>query len=89
MEYIKIRCGNCKNSFNIYNSEANSLNRGVHCPHCLKKMDEKQKEMLFDAFLVFSEVNKDFRKYHDDRGETLFQAEFKTKFVKPSKICLD
>ena len=56
------------------------------CPHCLARMNEKQWERLIDAYYTFAEVNIDFRKYHDDRGEPLFQAELRNHYVKPTKI---
>ncbi|MDE5699156.1 MAG: hypothetical protein K2I96_17410, partial [Lachnospiraceae bacterium] len=61
------------------------------CPHCLTRMDKTQWERLIDAYFTFAEVNKNFRKYHEDRGEPLFQVELLTekKYVKPKNIAVD
>lgn len=91
MEYLKIECHRCENSFDIYNSIINKQESPPHCPHCLVNMDQRQWERLIDAYLAFSEVNKNFRKYHEDRGEPLFQAQIYTeeKYVKPEDVYLD
>lgn len=91
MEYLKIKCHRCGNTFDIYNSTINKQEKTPHCPHCLVSMDQRQWERLVDAYLVFSEVNKNFRKYYEDRGEPLFQAQICTeeKYVKPEDIYLD
>ena len=59
------------------------------CPHCLSRMDGKQWGRLIDAYFTISEVNKDFRKYHEERGEPLFQVELRNHYVKPRKIVLN
>lgn len=91
MEYLKIKCHRCGNSFDIYNSAISKQERAPHCPHCLVSMNQRQWEKLIYAYFVFSEVNKDFRKCHEDRGEPLFQAQICTeeKYVKPEDIYLD
>ena len=49
-------------------------------------MNGTQWERLIDAYYTFAEVNKNFRKYHDDRGEALFQVELRNYYVEPEKI---
>lgn len=91
MEYLKVKCHRCGNSFHLYNRDMSYDERPPHCPHCLVSMDKMQWERLVDAYFTFAEVNKNFRKYHMDRGEPLFQVELLTekKYVKPEKIVLD
>lgn len=91
MEYLKIKCHRCGNTFDIYNSTINKQESAPHCPHCLVSMDRRQWERLIDAYLVFSEVNKNFRKYHEDRGEPLFQVQLfaEEKYVRPEDIYLE
>ena len=91
MEYLKIKCHRCGNSFVLYNKDMNYSEKPPYCPHCLVRMNDKQWERLIDAYFTFSEVNKNFRKYHMDRGEPLFQAELCTEenYVDPTKICID
>lgn len=88
MEYLKVKCHRCGNSFHLYNRDMNYEERPPMCPHCLIRMDKMQWERLIDAYFTFAEVNKNFRKYHMDRGEPLFQVELLTekKYVKPEKI---
>ena len=91
MEYLKVKCHRCGNSFHLYNKDMSYDERPPMCPHCLIRMDKTQWERLINAYFTFAEVNKNFRKYHEDRGEPLFQVEFLTekKYVKPKKIVLD
>lgn len=89
MEYLKVKCHRCGNGFHLYNRDMSHEEKPPHCPHCLVQMDKTQWERLIDAYYTMSEVNKDFRKYHQDRGEPLFQVELKNHYVKPEKIVLD
>lgn len=91
MEYLKVKCHRCGNSFHLYNRDMSYEEKPPMCPHCLTRMDKTQWERLIDAYFTFAEVNKNFRKYHEDRGEALFQVELLTekKYVKPEKIVLD
>lgn len=91
MEYLKIKCHRCGNSFHLYNRDMSHEEKPPYCPHCLVSMDKTQWERLVDAYFAFAEVNKNFRKYHMDRGEPLFQVELLTEknYVKPEKIVLD
>ena len=52
MEYLKIKCHRCGNSFVLYNKDMNYAEKAPHCPHCLVKMDDKQWERLRDAFFA-------------------------------------
>ncbi|MDE7202750.1 MAG: hypothetical protein K2O91_12820 [Lachnospiraceae bacterium] len=91
MEYLEVKCHRCENSFHLYNRDMSYGEKPPMCPHCLIRMDKTQWERLIDAYFTFAEVNKNFRKYHEDRGEPLFQVELLTekKYVKPQKIVLD
>ncbi len=89
MDYLKIHCFHCKGDFELYNRNMNHDDRPPMCPHCLKRMDKTQWERLINAYFTFAEVNKDFRMYHEDRGEPLFQAELRSYYVKPEKIVID
>jgi len=91
MEYLKVKCHRCGNSFHLYNRDMSHGEKLPYCPHCLVPMDKTQWGRLIDAYFTFAEVNKDFRRYHTDRGEPLFQVELLTekKYVKPGKIMLD
>ena len=91
MEYLKVKCHRCGNSFHLYNRDMSYEERPPMCPHCLVRMDKIQWVRLIDAFFTLAEVNKNFCKYHMDRGEPLFQVELLTekKYVKPEKIVLN
>lgn len=91
MEYLKVKCHRCGNSFYLYNRDMSHEEKPPHCPHCLVQMDKTQWERLIDAYFTFAEVNKNFHKYHMDRGEPLFQVELLTekKYVKPEKIVVN
>lgn len=86
MDYLKVHCFHCGGNFELYAHTMNHENRPPMCPHCLVRMSERQWERLIDGYFTFAEVNKNFRKYHDDRGEPLFQAELRTYYVEPEKI---
>lgn len=79
MEYLKIKCHRCKNSFVLYNRDMNNMKKAPYCPHCLAKMDEGQWERLVDAYFTFCEVNKNFRRQYEEHGKPLFQAEIRTE----------
>lgn len=89
MDYLKIHCFHCGGKFELYSRKMNHDDKPPRCPHCLKMMDKTQWKRLVDAYYTFAEVNKNFRKYHDDRGEALFQAEFRNYYVKPEKIVIE
>lgn len=90
MEYLKIKCHRCGNSFNVYHRNISSKEK-MYCPHCLVAMDQRQWERLVDVYAQLAEINTNFRKHHEDRGEPLFQASICTekKYVIPEKICLN
>lgn len=91
MEYLKIKCHRCGNSFVLYNKDIKSTQKVPYCPHCLAKMDEGQWERLTDAYFTFCEVNKNLRKQYEEHGEPLFQAEIHTekKYVDPEDMLVD
>ena len=89
MDYLKVRCFHCSGKFELYSHKKNHGDSPPMCPHCLTEMDRTQWGRLVDAYYVFSEVNMDFRKYHEDRGEPLFQVELRNHYVKPGKMELD
>ena len=89
MGYLKITCHNCGGTFELYNHTMNHEDRPPRCPHCLAKMTDKQWERLVDAYFTFEEVNKNFRSKHKERGEKLFQAEFRTYYVGADDIVRD
>lgn len=91
MEYLNVKCYRCGNSFHLYNRDINHGEKSPMCPHCLVRMDKTQWELLINAYFTFAEVNINFRKYHMDRGEPLFQVELLTekRYVKPEKIVMD
>ena len=89
MDYLKVHCHNCGGKFELYSRDMNREDKPPMCPHCLARMDKTQWERLIDAYFTFAEVNKNFRKYHWERGETLFQVELRNRFVEPEKIVLN
>lgn len=89
MDYLKVHCFYCKGKFELYSRNMDHDERPPMCPHCLTRMDKTQWERLIDAYFTFAEVNKNFRKYHMDRAEPLFQVELRSHYVKPEKIVLD
>lgn len=89
MDYLKVKCFNCGNKFELYSRSMNFNDKPPMCPHCLAKMNKTMWKRLIDGYYIFAEVNKNFRKYHDDRGEKLFQAELRNRYVDPEDITLD
>lgn len=89
MDYLKVHCFQCKGKFELYSRNMNHDDMPPMCPHCLTRMGKKQWERLIDAYYTFQEVNMDFSKYHEDRGEPLFQVEIRNHYVKPGKIVLN
>lgn len=86
MDYLKVHCFHCGGDFELYAHTMDHENKPPMCPHCLKRMNGTQWERLIDAYYTFAEVNKNFRKYHDNRGEALFQVELRNYYVEPEKI---
>lgn len=91
MEYLRVKCHRCRNSFRLYNRDTSHEENPPMCPRCLARMGKTQWERLTDAYFTFAEVNRNFRKYHTDRGEPLFQAGLlaEKKYVRPEKIVLN
>ena len=89
MDYLRVRCFHCGGGVELYSRDMNHDGKPPMCPHCLSRMDGKQWGRLIDAYFTISEVNKDFRKYHEERGEPLFQVELRNHYVKPRKIVLN
>ncbi len=89
MDYLRVRCFHCGGRFELYSRDMNHDGKPPMCPHCLSRMDGKQWGRLIDAYFTISEVNKDFRKYHEERDEPLFQVELRNHYVKPGKIVLN
>ena len=89
MDYLKVHCLQCKGKFEPYSRNMNHDAMPPMCPHCLTRMDKKQWERLIDAYYTFQEVNMDFSKYHEDRGEPLFQVEIRNHYVKPGEMVLN
>lgn len=89
MDYLKVHCFHCKGKFELYSRDMDYEEKPPMCPHCLARMDKTQWERLINAYYTFCEVNKDFRKYHQDRGESLFQVELRNHYVEPGRIVLD
>lgn len=58
----------------------------IKCFHCGNKFELYSRSMNLDAYFTFAEVNKNFCKYHEDRGEMLFQVELRNHYVNPDDI---
>lgn len=88
MGYLKIQCHNCGNTFDMYWEEINSKAK-IHCPHCLAIMNKQRWDKLVDAYFTMEEVNKGLRNSHEQKREFLFQAEYRTHYVKPETYSAD
>lgn len=82
MCYITVKCFNCGAEYALYFDGEPPRT----CPHCCTEMPEKAFKKLRDALFTAEEVNKDFRKAHDERGRPLFQIEIKNHYVPLDKF---
>ena len=82
MCYVQVKCFHCGANYDLY-FDSEPLNT---CPHCLAEMPEKPFKKIQNAFYTVEEVNKDFRKAHDERGQRLFQIEIKNHYVPIEKF---
>ena len=86
MLYVKMTCGGCANTFEVYSQAMNCRDNPVRCPHCLQQMDAKHWDNLIDAFFTASDWNYQVFKAHDEHGTPLFDLEFLSKHVPVKEI---
>lgn len=86
--YCKIRCGNCKNSFDVYQGELNYRNTPVRCPHCLQKMSDEMWKSLVESYLTVQDLNYQALKAHEEHQDPLFSVEMRYKQVDRNKMIL-
>lgn len=88
MGYLKIHCHNCGNTFEMYWDDIENKEK-VRCPHCLATMEKRQWDKLVNAYFTTEEVNKGLRNCHEQEGMPLFQAEYRTHYVRPKVYCVE
>ena len=81
MGYLKIHCHNCNGTFELYWDDIENK-ENVRCSHCLATMDKRQWDKLVNAYFTIEEVNKGLRNRYEMHEEPLFQAEYKTHYIK-------
>jgi len=67
----KINCLSCNKKFDLY-FEIREANK-IQCPYCYTRMEEQSAEKTLEAIGLYSDTNRDLRKYVSERGEPLFQ----------------
>ena len=88
MGYLKVHCYNCNNTFEMYAQEI-EREKKTRCPHCLAIMNDRQRDKLVNAFFTIEEVNKGLRTRHEEHSEPLLQVEYMSRYIEPSKYCID
>ncbi|MCU7201452.1 hypothetical protein [Turicibacter sanguinis] len=81
----KIHCFNCDAIYTVYWSGI-SKNHVINCPHCDAKIDEHMWNELINAMGTLNDVNAHFRKYHNERGEDLFEVSLENFHVPDEKF---
>ena len=67
----KIRCLSCEGKFDFYFNVRKT--DAIQCPYCYTYMEERSAMKVLDVMGAFSDMNRDLRKYADQRKEPLFQ----------------
>lgn len=81
----KIHCFNCDGTYHVYWSGISKENI-VNCPHCDATIDEIMWHRIVNALGTLNDVNYHFRKYHDERGEDLFEVSLENFHVPAEKF---
>lgn len=69
---IKVKCGTCKNSFDIYKATYDP-GKEVKCPYCFRVMENGSRDIMYAAMGTYDDANRDLWKYRYERDENQFQ----------------
>ncbi len=87
--YAKVNCENCGSTFEVHSREVQRSGKPIRCPHCLRKMTEKQWDAFVDAFFTVTDLNYQAVKAHEECGEALFTVDLVYNHIHRDLIILD
>ena len=73
MSYLKIHCGNCKQSWEIYHRDNWKADQERECPHCGSRIEKKTWDrQILPAFGMVDDANRELFKDHTGYHVPLF-----------------
>lgn len=80
MGFLKIHCGYCKQTFEVYQRGLEAKDANV-CPHCDHRIPEKYWQRIQDAATVLHNANFELFKAHVDDHITCFRVDYMTDHI--------
>ena len=79
MGYLKIRCGRCRGTWEIYNRDDWHNGRAQTCPHCFSSIEKKSWQDALLAFTELEDVNRQLIADHNGYPDTypLFRIDYR------------
>lgn len=87
--FVKVRCGNCGGTFELYHKEMVQQDTPARCPHCYTQMSEKQWAGLVNCYHTLQDWNGQTLKSHEEYGAPAFSAEIRRHYVPREKFKLN
>lgn len=85
MGYLRIRCGNCGNHWDVYAHGDYYREDARTCPHCLNEIDKQTwKQSVVPAFGAMCDANRQLLTDSTGYGITLFSVEYREPAREPT-----
>lgn len=82
MGYLKIHCGYCHGSWEVYSRDPWKDEQYRTCPHCFKEIDNQNwKNFIVPAFCTMQDANRELIKTHTGQHSPLFTVDYTEDFV--------
>ena len=80
MGYLKIHCGNCGGSWEIYPRDDWKADKSRQCPHCFSSVDAQTwDKRVLHAFAAALDANAELYKHHTGYEAPLFEFDIITR----------
>lgn len=80
MGFLKIHCGYCKQTFEVYHRGLNARDANV-CPHCDHRIPDEYWNKIREAAAKLSSANFELFKAHVDDHITCFRVDYLTDHI--------
>ena len=75
MAFLKIHCGNCGKSWEVYQRDMKK-EQSRQCPHCMSEIDSQTwSTQIIPSLCMVSDANRELIKNHLGYQETLFKVD--------------
>lgn len=77
MGYLKIHCGSCGGSWEVYGRDDWKQKAARTCPHCFERIDGQDWErQILPAFGAMMDANRELMKTHSGYNAPLFRVDY-------------